>query len=537
MKRSAIVYVENRESLLPLCSYLKEDDWQILSYDSTADYLKENGVEFKSERSLDVQTSGLTDSSAFIQRIMASNLGDLNRKLESKNNIFMICVNIEPHIIGRREMENNRRQASMIPYILSVIRAGITNYKNVLVLTDPEDYKEAIVQLRTDSVSPDFRLYLMAKALNLISAYDAAVSSSILKISPYSSEYMNYLMLPYKKKVLLSHGANAHQSSCLYTLLDSEGTLNGIIQIQGKDKSHHVVAEAAFAWGQVSELYRNLRTQMAVPSENRDGYKFTTQISPLTGTVFSIIVKNKLIVGAGISTNTLDSFNKALNYDDSAINQGTVACSAAIDETLAREIVKYDLSVVIAPGYTDAGRAVFADYPYLTLLQTSGFGTKEFDADYLDGGILVQSEDSQMFEKLMIVTQKRPNQTEINQLAVGMLMVMNSRSYAAIVMKDNAIAGIATGFGSRLKTLANVEYEVKQTYKKHHTEAELPVKLGDVLVSDSAIPLCEPVKNLIDGGISAIMQTGGLPEDNEFIKYCDEKGVSMIFTGITHTSY
>ena len=293
MKRSAVIYVENRESLLTLTSYLTEADWQILSYGETGDYLERNGVNFKSERALDAHISGVSDSSAFVQRIMTTSLLDLNRNVETNNNIYVVCANLEPHLIGKKDMEKNIRQASMVPYIISVIRAGITNYKNVLILTDPADYKEAVIQLRTDSVTLEFRLYLMAKALNLISAYDAALSSSILKMSPYASKFMNYFMIPYKQRLVLSHGANEQQAGALYTTLDGEGSTNGINQIQGKSRPHKDVSDATFAWELVSRLYSNLKTQMAVPTENRDGYKFSTQISPLTGTVFSVITKNK----------------------------------------------------------------------------------------------------------------------------------------------------------------------------------------------------------------------------------------------------
>ena len=45
------------------------------------------------------------------------------------------------------------------------------------------------------------------------------------------------------------------------------------------------------------------------------------------------------------------------------------------------------------------------------------------------------------------------------------------------------------------------------------------------------------VKNILDAGIKAIIQTGGSQTDSEFINFCNEHGISMVFTGIQHLSF
>ena len=537
MKKSAVVFVENRESLLHLCSYLQESDWQILSFGDTAEYLKTNEIPYKAERNLDYLSSSVSDTSSFMQKILLTSHSEYSRNADTDNNVRLLCVNCTPRLMHKKNNSDNLNNEKYASFIVSLIRSGIINYKNVLILTDPVDYNEAVIQMRTDSVSMEFREYLMGKALNLVSAYDAAVSFSILRSSPYADPFLNYLMIPYKKKRVLQHGANEQQSSALYSLCGEEGTVNGVKLLQGNVPTYAVVSDSTYAWELVGNLYMNLKTQMAVESENRDGYKFNTQIMPLTGTVFCIIVKHKLIVGAGIATNSVDSFRKALNYDSTVINNASIACSSAVDADLAKEIIKYKFTSVIAPGFTEEARNIFSEHQVIRLLQTNGFEKKHYDAENMNGGILVQSVDDIMFEKLFICTTKRPSQEEMNQLAFGTIMVMNSHSYAAVVIKDNGITGISSSFGSRLKTLQNVTYEAKQTMKKHLDENNGDEKIGDVLVCDSAIPLCDSVKELIDGGVKAIMQTGGLQEDKELIDYCDEKGVSMIFTGRTHYHY
>ena len=60
--------------------------------------------------------------------------------------------------------------------------------------------------------------------------------------------------------------------------------------------------------------------------------------------------------------------------------------------------------------------------------------------------------------------------------------------------------------------------------------------IADVLVCDSAIPLCDSIKKLTEEGLKAIIQPGGLPVDDELIEYCNTHLISMIFTGMPHIS-
>ena len=61
--------------------------------------------------------------------------------------------------------------------------------------------------------------------------------------------------------------------------------------------------------------------------------------------------------------------------------------------------------------------------------------------------------------------------------------------------------------------------------------------IADILVCDSTIPFCDSLKKCIDSGVSAIIQTGGSSDDKEFIEYCNEHDVVMVFTDMTHISY
>ena len=55
-----------------------------------------------------------------------------------------------------------------------------------------------------------------------------------------------------------------------------------------------------------------------------------------------------------------------------------------------------------------------------------------------------------------------------------------------------------------------------------------------VLASDGFFPFSDTVSIAHEYGIKAIIQPGGSMRDEESIRKCDEKGISMIFTQRRH---
>ena len=151
---------------------------------------------------------------------------------------------------------------------------------------------------------------------------------------------MNYLMYPFRKEIPLQKGANSQQSAYLYKSPSDYGTMGSFLKTPGKDLPYNLISDICYAWGQISNLYTILKNQYTVKSTNSDGYAFTTQFTPLTGTVFTIAVKYNSIVGAALSTNVVDSFRLTYTYDHENTGDVTLACSAVIDAPAATEIVK-----------------------------------------------------------------------------------------------------------------------------------------------------------------------------------------------------
>ncbi len=532
MIKRALIHVENTENLLDFTKYLSSAGWTILSANKTEDLLKKEKIPVLHEQALVENNLYVNDTSQLVRKILLSKYEqpeDFILQNHDENNIFIVCMNVNPDMVSGLFSKNSNQQIRPASFfVTTIIRNSFVNYENVLILTDPSDYKEAMIQLKTDNITKEFRTYLAGKALNMISAYDAGLAASILQNQQYGLPFMNYLMYPYRKTLQLHGGANPQQNGYLYKSPSNAGALNGFLKVQGKELTYNIISDVSFAWEKISLLYAILKTQYTVKSTNCDGYDFTTQFTPLTGTVFTIAVKFSSIIGAALSTNVLDSFKNTYTYDTQNITDAVLACSAVIDASAAQEIIKGSFVAVVAPSFTSDAKEILALNKNIRLIPSSKVSNISLDGKLINGGILIQTRDTELFTHWHVKTKNRPSQFQTDEMAFGMLLVMGARSYSSVLLKDNAIVAMAQGNTSSNRSLSIV-YENAKLRGESYPDG--------VLVCDSAIPFDQPVKTLIESGVTAIIQTGGTPADNEFINYCDERGIVMVFTDMTHISF
>lgn len=552
MTKRAVIHVENTENLVEFAEFLVSDGWTILSANKTEEILKKQKIPVTKESALSENNMFMADTSKLIRRVMLTKYHEedetyLSHPDEEENNIYIICMNVLPSIntaIVSKQFDNQLCPKNF--YVTTLLRNAFRNYENLLILTDPDDYKEAMIQIRTGSISKDFRTYLAAKALNLVSAFDAGLSASILQSSKINEQFMNYMMMPFKKELPLHCGMNAQQTAFLYKSPSEEGSVGNFLKYQGKDLPYTLVNDISYAWKQINTLFTLLKNQPTVKSTNSDGYEFTTQFTPLTGTVFSLAVKFGTILGASHATNVLDSFKATFTYDSVMTTDTVFACSAVINTEAAEEIVKGNFAAIVAPSFTTEAKQILSKNKKTKLVPSFKVTNIELDLRFINGGLLVQTKDSTLFNQWKVRTKNRPSQIQTDEMVFGMLLVMGARSYSAVLLKQNSICGIAQGCTSEKRAIDGVLFESMkfQEYAKGVYSDKLGIShdidtsnLGEVLVCDGAIPFCESTKKLIDSGVKAVLQTGGTSTDDEFIDYCNEHGVVMVFTGMTHLSF
>ena len=552
MTKRAVIHVENTENLVEFAEFLASEGWIILSANKTEEILRKQKIPVTKESALSENNMFMADTSKLIRRVMMTKYHEEDEPYVSQpdaeeNNIFIVCMNVLPSIdtsIVSKQFDNQLCPKNF--FVTTLLRNSFRNYENLLILTDPEDYKEAMIQIRTGNISKDFRTYLAAKALNMVSAFDAGLSASILQSPKFNESFMNYMMLPFKRELQLHSGINTQQEAYLYKSPAEAGSVGNFLKYQNKDLSYTLVNDISYAWRQINSLFALLKDQPTVKSTNSDGYDFTTQFTPLTGTVFSLAVKFGTILGAAHATNVLDSFKATYTYDAVTTVDTVFACSAVINTEAAEEIVKGNFAAIVAPSFTTEAKQILSKNKKTKLVPSFKVTNIELDGRFINGGLLVQTKDNTLFNQWKVRTKNRPSQVQTDEMVFGMLLAMGARSYSAVLLKQNSICGISQGCTSTKRAIDGVWFEALKFAERanglHSDQFGLSHdidtnNLGEVLVCDDAIPFCDSTKKLIESGVKAILQTGGTPSDDEFIDYCNEHGVVMVFTGMTHLSF
>lgn len=529
MKKRAVVFTENTEGLETFAKTLINENWEIISAGKTGTFLKENGIPFSLDHSLDSAVKASDNYSHLMYLIMAAR----NSSSEFEVPITLVVANVIPKIKKVSAFIDYNANSNPIDIkTISLIRTACAFYKDVLVLVDPTDYAEATVQLKTDHITNDFRLMLVGKAMNLTSVYDAACSISILGKNNLE-DFPKHITMPLKKRNALRHGANNHQNAALYSLTLSESSLNGIKKIQGPEFSYAVLINCNTAWKGVCTFLKVLKNPFAVQTTDAENHHFTTNFTPATCFVFTIAIKNRNPIGAALGPDVHSSIQKTYNCDPESFDNCALGSSAVIDKAAAELLVTTGVKAVIAPDFTPEAREILASRNDIRIVQASQATSDFMDVATVDGGMIFQSTDTVPFRNWRVVTNTRPNQQQVDALAFGTLIAMLTKSDAAVIINDNQAIGVSTGQTNKKKAILLALEEASNCIKNNLTSSD---QSAEILVSDTYINFDDALRCIADHGIKAIIQSGGSNSDGLLIDYCNEKGISMIFTGHQHFS-
>jgi phosphoribosylaminoimidazolecarboxamide formyltransferase/IMP cyclohydrolase len=251
-----------------------------------------------------------------------------------------------------------------------------------------------------------------------------------------------------------------------------------------------------------------------------------TLIDEFDETTFAVIKHNNACGIASCPT-VLEAWNKALAGDPVSAFGGILVTNEAINKETAEEIDKIFFEVIIAPDYMmDALEILKRKKNRIILLRKKGdILTRQFRS--LLNGVLVQDKDIsiQTREDLEPMTQKIPDDREIEDLLFANKLVKHSKSNAIILVKNKQLCAGGIGQTSRVDAL-------KQAIEKANSfHFDLN---GAVMASDAFFPFPDCVEIADKAGIKAVIQPGGSVNDKLSVEYCDMHGLSMVKTGIRH---
>ena len=188
---------------------------------------------------------------------------------------------------------------------------------------------------------------------------------------------------------------------------------------------------------------------------------------------------------------------------------------------------KLFFEVIIAPSYSDEALKILKSKPNRIILVQKKFELPKTSFRSLLNGVVEQDKDSKVetLADLRTVTQVSPSDREKKDLLFANKLVKHTKSNTIVLAKNGQLLASGTGQTSRVDAL------MQAINKAAAFKFDLS---GAVMASDAFFPFPDCVEIAHNSGIKAVVQPGGSIKDKDSIEYCDENGMSMVFTGFRH---
>lgn len=387
---------------------------------------------------------------------------------------------------------------------VTLLRAAAKNFKDVLVVVDPQDYEAVLKALDNPVTTPaDFRHKLAAKAFQHTASYDTVIAGYLRGPADH---FPPHLTLNLTKVQDLRYGENPHQIAAFYewkALPDQHfSNLTTARQLQGKELSYNNILDADAALTIVRDF--------SAPTV--------------------AIIKHMNPCGLASHSVLTTAYERALAGDPLSAYGGIVAVNQTVDSDLAQELVGNFYEVVIAPDFTPSALEMLKRKKSLRLLAVGdlaqGVDQLAMALEYrpVSGGFLVQTRDAlpERDLSMQVMTTRQPNLEEVTNLQFAWRAVKHIKSNAIVLVKNHAIVGMGAGQPSRVDA-------VKIALNKAGVKAK-----GAVLASDAFFPKTDGPEAAAQGGVTAIIQPGGSISDTDVIDLATRYNLAMVFTGRRH---
>ncbi|KHL05440.1 UNVERIFIED_CONTAM: phosphoribosylaminoimidazolecarboxamide formyltransferase, partial [Mumia flava] len=278
-------------------------------------------------------------------------------------------------------------------------------------------------------------------------------------------------------------------------------------QLQGKELSYNNIADADAAWECVKSF------------------------DPAKGAA-CVIIKHANPCGVAIGVTAQEAYEKAFKTDSTSAFGGIIAFNVPLDDAAAQVVAKQFVEVLIAPGFSEGARSVFAAKQNVRVLEIplangANAGVNAYDFKRVGGGLLVQSPDAKNVQpsELRVVTKRHPTPKEMDDLMFAWRVAKFVKSNAIVFCGGGMTLGVGAGQMSRVDSARIASIKAQN--------AGLTLA-GSAVASDAFFPFRDGLDVVVDAGASCVIQPGGSVRDDEVIAAADERNVAMIFTGTRH---
>lgn len=505
----ALISVSDKSGIVEFALGLEALGFEILSTGGTYKTLKDNGIKV-------IEVSEFTASPEMfegrIKTLHPKIHGGILHKRDNASHveqaskhdikgIDLVCVNLYPF------KETTIRTDDFEEIIENIdiggptmVRSAAKNFKDVLIVTDMNDYDKVLEALKNKNASYEFRRDLMIKAYEHTAAYDSMIAN-------YMNERFNggfgaKRFITGSKVFDTRYGENPHQKGAAYEF-DSFLSLN-FTQLKG---------EASF------NNMTDINSAVAIASSFGD-------------TPAVAICKHANPCGFAIGENELDSYIKALKCDPVSAFGGVVAINGTLTKELALKTKEIFIEVIIAANVEEGVLELYSDKKRTKIftqnnkfLVTSGH---KWDFKHIDGGFVFQEKDNlsdREVDNAKQVTTKAANPDEINDLKIAWKIAALTKSNCVVYVKDSTLLAIGMGMTSRV--------DAARAAVAKANDMGIDLK-GCALASEAFFPFADSIEIAASVGVVNVIQPGGSIRDEDVIEAANKAGMSMYFTGIRH---
>ena len=207
---------------------------------------------------------------------------------------------------------------------------------------------------------------------------------------------------------------------------------------------------------------------------------------------------------------------------------GIVSCNFKINKSLAVELNKTFLEVIIANGFETSALKLLKSKKNVRIIDSTNFNFDDvLQINSVSNSMLIQSQDDLVFKKkdFKVVSKKKPNKIQFENLLFAFNISRHVKSNAIVLVGDKTTVGIGSGQPSRLDS-CQIAINKMRKFKKNEKEI--------VAASDAFFPFVDGIEKLIQSGVSAVIQPRGSIRDKEIIKFADKTNTILIFSKTRH---
>lgn len=497
--KTALISVYHKEGLDEIITRLHEDGVKFLSTGGTRQFIESLGYECSAVEDL---TSYPSILGGRVKTLHPKVFGGILCRREMEQDlkqieqyeipeIDLVIVDLYPF---EATVASGASEADIIEKIdiggISLIRAGAKNFKDVVIVASQAQYQPLldIIMENGASTTLEERAWFAKEAFGVSSYYDSAI------FNYFDKDNNSSFRMAVNCQKGLRYGENPHQKGMFFG--DFEAMFD---QVHGKEISYNNLLDINAAVDLIDEFDE---------------------------TTFAILKHNNAC-GLASRENLTDAWKDALAGDPLSAFGGVLVTNRPIDKATAEEINKIFFEVIIAPDYDMEALEVLSQKKNRIILirKQTNMAKKQYRS--ILNGVLVQDRDLKVETKedLTSVTEKKPTESEIEDMLFANKIVKNSKSNAIVLARGRQLIASGVGQTSRVDALKHAIEKAKSFGFDLN---------GAVMASDAFFPFPDCVEIAGNEGITAVIQPGGSIKDQLSFDYCNEHGIAMVTTGFRH---